>query len=391
MPPSENARHSQDTDLEKPDERSTEGDRNAQDSDTETEEPEVAEKKHKAGLFQAMRSHPRLTIALAVVLMIALVGIAVWWMHARHFESTDDAFIDARQFAVAPKVQGNVADVLVTDNQHVESGATLLRIDDRDYQVAVEQAEAEVTAAKAGIANVDAQISAQTAQVEQAESDVAETEAARNFSASDAARYQKLATLGTGSVQKAQQTTSQLQQQEAAVTRAKAGVNAAQKQVGSLQAQRNSALADLQKAQAQRDQAVLNLSYTVLTTAQAGHVVRLSAAKGEYVEVGQSVMMFVPDQMWITANFKETQITDMRPGQPVDIEIDAYPDVDFHGHVVSLQNGSGTAFSLLPAENATGNFVKVVQRVPVKIAIDNPPRDLVLGPGLSVVPSVRVR
>jgi membrane fusion protein (multidrug efflux system) len=391
MPPSENARHAQEIDLEKPDERSTEGEGDEQGNSTDGEESEEGGKKRKAGLFQALRSHPRLTIALAIALVIALIGLLFWWLHARHFESTDDAFIDARQFAVAPKVQGYVAEVLVTDNQHVTAGTTLLRIDDRDYQVAVEQAEAQVTAAKAGIANVDAQISAQTAQVEQAESDVSEAEAARNFSASDAARYQKLATLGTGSVQKAQQTTSQLEQQEAAVTRAKAGVNAAQKQVGSLQAQRNSALADLQRAQAQRDQAVLNLSYTVLTTAQAGHVVRLSAAKGEYVEVGQSVMMFVPDEMWITANFKETQITDMRPGQPVDIEIDAYPDVDFHGHVVSLQNGSGTAFSLLPAENATGNFVKVVQRVPVKIAIDNPPRDLVLGPGLSVVPSVRVR
>lgn len=390
MPPSENARHPQDTDREKPDERSTDEDEEQENSPDGGELEEGGEKR-KGGLFQAMKSNPRVTIALAIVLVIALAGIALWWMHARHFESTDDAFIDARQFAVAPKVQGYVAEVLVTDNQHVTAGTTLLRIDDRDYQVAAEQAEAQVTAAKAGIANVDAQISAQIAQVEQAQSDVSEAEAARNFSASDAARYQKLATLGTGSVQKAQQTTSQLEQQEAAVTRAKAGVNAAQKQVGSLQAQRNSALADLQRAQAQRDQAVLNLSYTVLTTAQAGHVVRLSAAKGEYVEVGQSVMMFVPDDMWITANFKETQITDMRPGQPVDIEIDAYPEVDFHGHVVSLQNGSGTAFSLLPAENATGNFVKVVQRVPVKIAIDNPPRDLVLGPGLSVVPSVRVR
>lgn len=396
MPPSENARHPQDADNEKrdnekPDERSAEGEDDAQEKSPDENGSEESGKKPKAGLFQAMKTHPRVTIALAIALVIALIGLGLWWLHARHFESTDDAFIDARQFAVAPKVQGYVADVLVTDNQHVAAGTTLLRIDDRDYQVAVEQAEAQVTAAKAGIANVDAQISAQIAQVEQAESDVSEAEAARNFSASDAARYQKLASLGTGSVQKAQQTTSQLQQQDAAVARAKAGVNAAQKQVGSLQAQRNSALADLQRAQAQRDQAVLNLSYTVLTTAQSGHVVRLSAAKGEYVEAGQSVMMFVPDEMWITANFKETQITDMRPGQPVDIEIDAYPDVDFHGHVVSLQDGSGTAFSLLPAENATGNYVKVVQRVPVKIAIDHPPRDLVLGPGLSVVPSVRVR
>ncbi|HVJ41874.1 MAG TPA: HlyD family secretion protein [Dongiaceae bacterium] len=343
------------------------------------------------GLWLKIRSHPLITLFILVLVGMGLVATGLWWLHARHFETTDDAFIDARQFAVAPKVQGYIVEVPVTDNQHVEKGAILLRIDDRDYQVATEQAEAAVAAAQASITNIDAQISAQIAQVEQAQSDVKEAEAARNFSAEDAARYQKLASLGTGSVQKAQQTASQLQQQEATVAKAKAGVNAAQKQVSSLQAQRNSAVADRLRAEAQRDQAALNLSYTTLTAAQSGHVVHLSAAKGGYLQAGQSVMMFVPDEIWVTANFKETQITDMRPGQPVNIEIDAYPTIDFHGHVVSLQTGSGTAFSLLPAENATGNFVKVVQRVPVKIAIDNLPPDLVLGPGLSVVPRVRVR
>jgi len=347
--------------------------------------------KKRRGLKETLKAHPYLTVAGIVILLIALAGVVIWWLHARHFEETDDAFIDARQFSIAPKVQGYVADVQVTDNQHVNQGVVLLRVDDRDYKVAMEQANAQVAAAEAGIANIDAQISAQLAQVEQAQSDVKQAEAALKFSAEDAARYQKLATLGTGSVQKAQQSTSQLQEQQANFERTKAGVNAAEKQIAALQAQRTSALADMQRAQAQRDQAALNLDYTVLTAAQAGHVVHLSAAKGEYVEPGQSVMMFVPDEIWVTANFKETQITDMRSGQPVDIEIDAYPDIAFHGHVVSIQTGSGTAFSLLPAENATGNFVKVVQRVPVKIEIDNPPANLVLGPGLSVVPRVRVR
>lgn len=347
--------------------------------------------RQQAGLKAKIRAHPRIALAAVLLALLALIGGTVWWVHARHFETTDDAFIDARQFSIAPKVQGYIAAVPVTDNQHVEKGAVLLRIDDRDYQVAVEQAEAEVTAAKASVANTDAQISAQMAAIAQARSDVAQAEAARKFSAEDAARYQKLAELGTGSVQRSQQATSQLQQQDAAVAKAKAAVETAERQLGSLQAQKNSALADRLRAEAQRDQAALNLGYTVLTAAQAGHIVHLSAATGGYVQAGQSVMMFVPDEIWVTANFKETQITNMRPGQSVDIEIDAYPDIDFHGHVVSLQTGSGTAFSLLPAENATGNFVKVVQRVPVKIAIDNPPRDLVLGPGLSVVPSVRVR
>ena len=348
-------------------------------------------KKEKRGLWQAMRSHPRVSIAIAVLLIIALIGVLIWWLQARHFENTDDAFIDARQFSVAAKVQGYIADVPVTDDQHVAAGDVLLRIDPRDFQVALQQAEAQVAAAEASIANADAQIAAQLAQVDQAESEVKQAQAARDFAAADADRYQQLASRGTGSVQRAQQATSDLRQQEANLNRAKAAVIAAQKQVGSLQAQRGSAEAQRRQAEAQRDQARLNLDYTTVIAAQAGHVVRLSAAKGEYVQVGQSVMMFVPDTIWVTANFKETQITDMRPGQPVDIEIDAYPETDFHGHVLSIQHGSGTAFSLLPAENATGNFVKVVQRVPVKISIEDVPKDLVLGPGLSVVPSVRVR
>ena len=138
-------------------------------------------------------------------------------------------------------------------------------------------------------------------------------------------------------------------------------------------------------------QAKLNLDYTTVTTAQPGRVVRLTGAVGQFAQAGQALSMFVPDDIWVTANFKETQITDMRPGQPVDVEIDAYPDRKITGTVASVQPGSGTAFSLLPAENATGNYVKVVQRVPVKITVDDWPKDVAIGPGLSIVPTVRVR
>jgi membrane fusion protein, multidrug efflux system len=146
----------------------------------------------------------------------------------------------------------------------------------------------------------------------------------------------------------------------------------------------------LAQAQAQRDQAQLNLSYTTLTAAQPGRVVALTAAVGQFAQAGTALTMFVPDDIWVTANFKETQLVAMRPGQPVGMSIDAYPDRTILGHVASVQPGSGTAFSLLPAQNATGNFVKIVQRVPVKIVIDNAPTDVALGPGMSVVPSVRV-
>ena len=152
-----------------------------------------------------------------------------------------------------------------------------------------------------------------------------------------------------------------------------------------------SSKAQLAQSQAQLDQAKLNLQYTSVVAAQSGRVVKLSGAKGTFVTAGQSLMMFVPDEVWIVANYKETQLNDMRPGQPVEIRIDAYPGRKLTGHVDSVQPGSGTAFSLLPAENATGNYVKVVQRVPVKIVLDEVPRDVVLGPGMSAVPKVRVR
>ena len=171
---------------------------------------------------------------------------------------------------------------------------------------------------------------------------------------------------------------------------AQANAVATDKQVAVLQAQRDLAYGQLAQARATLEQAVANLSRTIIVAPVAGRVTKLTAAKGGYAAVGQALMMFVPREVWVTANFKETQLNLMRPGQPVDIAIDAYPGRTFKGHVDSVQTGSGTAFSLLPAENATGNYVKIVQRVPVKIEFDKPP-DVLLGPGMSVVPTVKVR
>jgi membrane fusion protein (multidrug efflux system) len=164
----------------------------------------------------------------------------------------------------------------------------------------------------------------------------------------------------------------------------------AQRQVEALKAQRNSALASLAQAKDQSDQAQLNLAYTTVTAAQSGRVVNLGAAVGQFAQQGTDLTMFVPDQIWVIANFKETQLDAMRPGQPVTLNIDAYPERTIDGHVASVQPGSGTAFSLLPAENATGNYVKIVQRVPVKLVMEHPPTDVALSPGMPVVPTVRI-
>jgi membrane fusion protein (multidrug efflux system) len=319
-----------------------------------------------------------------------MTGGYLYWDYTRHFESTDDAFVAARQFPIAPKVSGYITAVPVTDNQHVAAGGVIARIDQRDYLIALDQAQAQVASAEASIENIDAQINVQRAQISANEAQVDQAQAALVFAQQQAKRYQDLARTGSGTVQNAQQWWSQQQQREAAVESAQANLKVAERQIESLKAQRNTAVASLAQAQAQRDQAQLNLSYTTVTAAQAGRVVQLSAAAGQFAQPGTNLTMFVPDEIWVTANFKETQLDAMRPGQPATLEVDAYPERAIHGHVDSVQPGSGTAFSLLPAQNATGNFVKIVQRVPVKLVMHNVPKDVALGPGMSVVPTVRV-
>jgi membrane fusion protein, multidrug efflux system len=336
------------------------------------------------------RRRPIAVVMGSVLFVLAAGSGDLYWGYGQHFESTDDAFVASRQIAIAPKVSGYVTQVPVTDNQHVAAGGVIARIDDRDYRIALEQASAQVAGAQASIQNIDAQITVQRAQVNASQAQVEQAQAALVFAQQQAARYEELAQRGSGTVQNAQQYSSQLLQQQAALKSAQATLNVALRQIESLRAQRSSADASLAQAIAQRDQAQLNLSYTTVTAAEPGRVVNLTAAPGEFAQPGANLTMFVPDEIWVTANFKETQLDAMRPGQPATMSIDAYPERDLRGHVASVQPGSGTAFSLLPAENATGNYVKVIQRVPVKIIMDNPPADVALGPGMSVTPSVRV-
>lgn len=342
-------------------------------------------------LRDKVREHWLLATVAAVVLIAAIVGGLLYWLQARHYESTDDAFIAARSFSVASKVGGYVTDIPVTDNQHVNAGDVLAKIDERDYRIAIEQAAAQVAVSKANIANVEAQIVSQQEQIKQAQAQFEQAQAQLQFSQEEFKRAEELVEKGAGTVQRQQQTRSDLQAQQANNERARTAVTAAQVGIKTLQAQLEGARAQLDKSQSQLDQANLNLQYTDVVAAQSGRVAKLSGAKGTLVTAGQSLMMFVPDEVWVVANYKETQLNDMRPGQPVDIRIDAYPGRKLTGHVDSVQRGSGTAFSLLPAENATGNYVKVVQRVPVKIVVDSWPADLPVGPGMSVVPWTKVR
>jgi membrane fusion protein (multidrug efflux system) len=339
---------------------------------------------------RVFRRHPFIVAALVVLATAAAAGALTWWLHARKYETTDDAFIDARTVSISPQVSGAIVDVPVTDNQLVQAGGILARIDDRDYKAAFDQAKAQVEQAQANLANLAAQIDAQQARIEQAEKQVSEAQAALRFSQEENARYQDLLQKGAGTEQRAQQASSDLGQKQSELAAAQANALATEKQIAVLTTQKQVVAAQLEQARAAREQAEVNLSRTVIAAPVAGWATSISAAKGAYAQVGQALMMFVPRDMWVTANFKETQLDDIRPGQKVDIEVDAYSGQSFRGRVDSIQAGSGAAFSLLPPENATGNYVKVVQRVPVKIVFNQLP-DVRLGPGMSVVPWIKVQ
>jgi len=343
----------------------------------------------RSSLWDKLRQHKIAVLITIVVIVIAIICGIIWYLNARHFENTDDAFIDGRPVAISPEVTGNIVNVPVTDNQLVRAGELLAEIDPRDFQAASQLAQAQIEQAQASIDSSLAQIEAQKAQVNQAEKQVEEAQAALSFSRDQNVRSQNLVQRGAGTVQNAQQTASDLISKQAALDAAIASRISAQRQIDVLNAQVKSNEAQLGQSRAQKAMADANLTRTHLHATVDGHVTRLTAAVGAIASQGQALMILVPLELWVTANFKENQLADMRPGQPVDIEIDSYGKT-YPGHVASLQAGSGTAFSLLPAENATGNYVKVVQRVPVKLTFDKLP-DVEIGPGMSVVPSVRVR
>ena len=360
-------------------------------------------KDKKKGLLQ----RPLTLFILLVVVPILLIAAVLFWLHARNFESTDDAFVDTHLVRLAPQISGRVLKVLVEDNQRVASGQAVILIDPRDQQAQLSQAQAQKAQAQAQIAQAEATLEQNAAQVKvshatysqnlaQAGSSAAQaTEAAR-----DLIRYQTLKGVNATAVSQQQldqaeaQAQSSAAQRDAAVRQSVAARNqiaATAAQAGGARGQIAAGRAQEANADAQIRSAQLNLGYTTVYTPEAGTVAQRTVAIGNYVNPGAQVMAVVPLHIWITANFKETQLANMRAGQPVTVHVDACPAADIVGHVDSIQRGSGQAFGLLPPENATGNFVKVVQRVPVKILLDRVPKDCPLGPGLSVEPKVRVR
>lgn len=329
--------------------------------------------------------------------LLALAGSGAlgwkYWTDWRFQVSTDDAYVQADNTTIAPKVAGYLAAVLVGDNEAVHAGQVLARIDDRDFRVALDQARAGVEAAEANVANKQASISAQQAAIDAARATIAVDQANQAFAEQQDRRYSTLATSGFGSVQNAQQAAAGIASARAAVTRDTASLNSATQQLAVLQAELRQAQASLDSARATQAQAELNLSYTTIAAPIDGVVGNRTLRVGQYVQAGTQLMAVVPaDAAYIVANYKETQLTAVRRGQPVNISVDMFPGRVFHGRVDSLSPASGQEFALLPPDNATGNFTKVVQRIPVKIVLDRAsPETLVLRPGMSVIPSIDTR
>ncbi len=351
----------------------------------------VAETNKKISLRPSRQAIQRVALGLALTLGIAAAGRFGYdyITTGRYLESTDDAYVKADSTIVAPKVSGYIAKVLVGDNEKVKAGQVLAKIDDRDFKAALDQARADVAAAEASVRNIDAQLKLQQPIIEQGTADVAAAEANLKFAQEERARYDDLMKTGSGTVQRAQQTDAALRASSAQLQHAKFGLLAAQRKIDVLTTQRAQAAAQLERARAVAEQAALNLSYTTITAPVEGTVGARSLRVGQYVQAGTQLMAVVPlDAVYVVANFKETQLTHMRPGQPVELHVDSFRNTTLRGHVDSLSPASGLEFALLPPDNATGNFTKIVQRVPVKIVLDDHSLTGLLRPGMSAVPVV---
>jgi membrane fusion protein (multidrug efflux system) len=346
------------------------------------------------------RGKRRPTVMLGGILVIALLAGAgiYYWLSNRNIVSTDDAYTDGRAVSIAPQVSGQVISLDVTDNQFVRKGQPLVHIDPRQYENDRTIAQGVLDTAKAQLAGqtFGAEIARKNfpALLKQAQAQLAAAQAAEVKAQADYQRQRSLPKQAT-TQQEVDAATAALRQAQAQVAQAEAQVMVAEpvpQRIGEADAQVGQLKGQTEQAQGRLDQADLNLSWTVVKAPQDGWVTKRNVEMGNYVAAGQQIFSIVSPEVWVTANFKETQLAWIRPGQKATIEVDAYPQLHLEGHVDSVQLGSGSKFTAFPPENATGNFVKIVQRVPVKIIIDSgldPALPLPLG--ISVVPTVRVR
>ncbi|WP_260955884.1 HlyD family secretion protein [Pseudomonas citri] len=338
---------------------------------------------------------PKKAQLLSAVLLAVAIGAVVYFNRpesSASIQSTDDAYVHADFTTVAPQVSGTVETVLVEDNQWVNKGDLLATLDERDFVAALNASKAQVASAQAGIASLQAHLRQQDTTIRQAEAALAADEAALKLAKANQARYRNLATDGSGTVQAQQQADAQWSVQLAGRDKSQAGLQATRQQVDILKADLQKAQAALAHAQAAQAIAELKLSYTRITAPISGTIGQKSVRVGAFVNTGKPLLAIVPlDAVYITANFRETQLARVQTGQVVDIDVDALPGQVLQGSVQSLGPASGAAYSAVAPHNATGNFTKIVQRLPVRIRIDpNQPMAGKLRVGMSVTPRIHV-
>ncbi|EOC1311732.1 HlyD family secretion protein [Cronobacter turicensis] len=337
-------------------------------------------------------------IILGIVVIIMVIGAIIWWFMTRNLETTDDAFIDGDAVTVAPKVAGYVTELRVKDNQRVKKGDLLVVIDPRDATAQRDQAQAQLSLAESQLHQAQAQLALAKvqypAQRDQAKAQVLRAQAELANARAEYQRQRGVDPRAT-SKQNIDAASAQLRSAEAGLANAQAQLDVAEQvqlQIRQQETNVEARQSQVAQARAQLQTAELNLSYTEVRAPFDGYVTKRNVQNGTLVQAGSALFSIVSPDIWVVANFKESQLERMRPGNKVEISVDAFPDLELQGHVESIQQGSGSRFSAFPAENATGNFVKIVQRVPVKIVIDkglenwNQPLPL----GLSVEPEVTV-
>lgn len=331
-------------------------------------------------------------ITVPLVAAVLIGAFVLFWLHLRQYVSTDDAYIDGYVSQISSRVSAQVVALHIVDNQFVHKGDLLVELDPTDFEVAMQQAGAQVASSKGHLEEARAQVITAQASIRQADAEADAAKIASENADRDLKRYQEVDARARSRQQLDQALTAQKNAQ-AQLETALARKISAEANVTNAEASVEAARGELQTSEANRRRAEVNLSYCKIFAPTDGRVTERSVSPGNYVAPGQALLMLVDPNVWVTANFKETQLTHLRPGQPVTIQVDAYPDRKWHGRVDSIQAGSGSRFSVLPAENATGNYVKVVQRVPVKIVFDhgaNTNDAPLLSPGLSVEPTVKI-
>lgn len=333
----------------------------------------------------------RLMLALCVVAVLGAVGYGAWWATTgRYHQSTDNAYVEAEIVHIAPKVEGYVAEVLVRDNQAVKRGDLLLKLDESDYRAKLAEAEALLESRRGMARAVQASLKSQQLSIQEAQAGLESVRADAERAEKDRKRYAELAQAQWVSTQKLELVVASAAQAKASVAEKQAKLGASTQQLSVLRAQMDAIGGNIRQAEAQVEEARLALSYTEVRAPRDGVIGNRAARVGQYVRPGSMLMALVPlNDVYVVANYKETQLTRVQPGQLATLKIDAFPDAAIRGRVESIAPASGSRFSLLPPENATGNFTKIVQRMPVKIALERPlPEGVRLAPGMSVVATI---